>query len=86
MTNIIQEFQSRESLLCANSALIAQLQARLKAKRFRPQEGDQIRIGYIRVLVQALQSQNNILKDAEVDELQKELDELKEVLKCRSRE
>lgn len=86
MTNGIQDFQSRESLLSANSALIAQLQARLKAKRFRPQEGDQIRIGYIRVLVQALQSHNTLLKDTEVDELQKELDELKEVLKCRSRE
>ena len=85
MTKDIPEFSNRESLLSANSVLIAQLQARLKAKRFRPQEGDSIRIGYMRALIQALQCQNAILKDAELDELKAELEELKEAMKCQSK-
>ena len=84
MTQIIEEFTNRESLLSANSALIKQLQARLKAKRFRPQEGDNVRIGYIRALIQALQCQAGILKDSEIDNLKQEFDSLKEALKCRS--
>jgi len=86
MTNNITDFSNREALLYANSTLIRQLQDRLKAKRFRPQDGDTIKIGYIRALIQALQAQNAILKDAELDDLKKEIDELKELMKCRSRE
>lgn len=76
MTNTYRDFTSREALLSANSVLIAQLQDRLKAKRFRPQEGDSIKIGYIRVLIQALQAQNAILKDIELDEFKKRLEAL----------
>ncbi|HEY5124345.1 MAG TPA: hypothetical protein VIK14_11480 [Ignavibacteria bacterium] len=86
MTTNIQDFSSRESLISMNSALIAQLRGRLKAKRFRPQEGDSVRIGYIRALIQALQAQNAILKDVELDDLKKEIDELKELMKCKQRE
>lgn len=67
---------SRESLLSANFDLILQLQDRLKAKRFRPQEGDALKLAYIRVFVQALQVQNSILKDAELDEIKKRMDVL----------
>jgi hypothetical protein len=74
------DFFNRESLLKANSALIGQLQSRLKAKRFRPAEGDTIKLGYIRALVQALTCQNTILKDVELDELKKEMEELKEIM------
>lgn len=77
-------FSNRESLLSANSAIIKQLQDRLKAKRFRPQEGDGLKLAYIRVYLQALQVQNTILKDTELDELKAELEELKEALKCQS--
>jgi molybdopterin converting factor small subunit len=86
MSTNVQDFSSREALLSANSALITQLQDRLKAKRFRPQEGDNVRIGYMRALIQALQCQNAILKDAELDELKKEIEELKDLMKCKSRE
>jgi hypothetical protein len=86
MANNSPDFFNREALLHANSVLIAQLQDRLKAKRFRPADGDTIKIGYIRALIQALQAQNAILKDAELDELKKEIEELKELMKCRSRE
>lgn len=53
MTNNIPDFTNREALLHANSALLARLQDRLKAKRFRPADGDTIKIGYIRALIQA---------------------------------
>jgi len=78
------DFSSRGALLKANSALIAQLQTRLKAKRFRPQDGDNCKLGYIRALVQALQCQNTILKDSELDDLKKEIDDLKDLVKCPS--
>lgn len=67
---------SRESLLKANSELIEQLQNRLRAKRFRPQEGDGIKLAYMRVFIQALQVQNSILKDSELEELQHRLEAL----------
>jgi hypothetical protein len=79
-------FSSRESLLKANSELIGNLQKRINVKRFRPQEGDSIKLGYIRVLIQALTAQNAILKDAELDDLKKQIEELKDLMKCRLRE
>ena len=79
-------FSSREFLLKANAELIENLQKRINVKRFRPQEGDSIKLGYIRALIQALQAQNAILKDAEIDNLKKEIEELKDLMKCKSRE
>lgn len=67
---------SRESLLKANSELIEQLQDRLRAKRFRSQEGDGIKLAYMRVFIQALQVQNAILKDLELEDLNQRLEVL----------
>jgi hypothetical protein len=79
-------FTSRESLLKTNAELIENLQKRINVKRFRPQEGDNIKLGYIRALIQASQVHNAILKDAELDDLKKEIEELKDLMKCKSRE
>ncbi len=65
-----------ESLLNVNSELIEQLQKRLKAKSFRAQEGDSLKLAYIRVFIQALQVQNTILKDLDIDEFQKRFEAL----------
>ncbi|MDY0129819.1 MAG: hypothetical protein RBR63_06500, partial [Methanosarcina vacuolata] len=65
-----------------NSELISQLQDRLKAKRFRPQEGDSIKLAYIRVFIQALTLQNTILRDAEIEELQERIKALEEAGTC----
>jgi hypothetical protein len=62
-------FPCRESLLKVNSELISNLQKRVNVKRFRIKEGDSIKLGYIRCLIQALQVQNAILKDIELDAL-----------------
>jgi hypothetical protein len=67
---------TRDSILKANSELIGHLQNRLRAKRFRPQEGDGIKLAYMRVFIQALQVQNSILKDSELEELQSRLEAL----------
>jgi len=69
-------YPSRESLLSANSELISQIQYRLKAKRFRPQEGDSLKLAYMRVFLQALQVQNVILKDLELEDLKDRLEAL----------
>jgi len=70
-------FSSRESLIKANAELINNLQKRINVKRFRLQDGDSIKLGYIRALIQALQVQNSIMKDSELDELKKEIEELR---------
>lgn len=67
-------YSSRESLLSANSELITQLQDRLRAKRFRPQEGDRSRLAHGRLFLQALQVQNSILKDLELQDLQQRVE------------
>jgi hypothetical protein len=69
-------YSSRELLLKANSEIISQIQTRIRGKRFRVQEGDSIKLAYFRVLIQALQVQNSILKDSEIDELKKRLEAL----------
>lgn len=83
-TDDCQDFSTRDRLLRANSELIYNLQKRINVKRFRVQEGDSIKLGYIRALIQALQAQNAILKDAELDKLRAEVQELKEAIKSQS--
>ena len=83
-TDDYQDFSTRDRLLRVNSELIYNLQKRINVKRFRVQEGDSIKLGYIRALIQALQVQNAILKDAELDKLRAEIQELKEAIKSQS--
>ncbi|WP_292387707.1 hypothetical protein [Methanosarcina sp. UBA5] len=74
---------TRESLLRANSELIEKLQERLRGRRFRPQEGDGIKLAYMRVFIQALQVQNSILKDSELEEMKERLEAV-EAMQARS--
>jgi hypothetical protein len=75
-------FSSRELLLKANSEIISQIQARIRGKRFRVQEGDSIKLAYFRVLIQALTLQNTILRDAEIEDLQDRIKALEEAGTC----
>jgi hypothetical protein len=77
-------FPCREILLKVNAELIANLQKRVNVSRFRVQEGDTVKLGYIRALIQALQVQNAILKDVELDTLRKELEEVRELVRNQS--
>lgn len=74
------EKSRRDALILSNETLIEGLERRLKPKRFVPHEGDYQKQGYIRLLIQALKVQNEILKDSEVEELRKELAEIKETI------
>lgn len=74
----------RYELIQSNKALIKSLEKRLKAKRFIVREGDYQKQGYIRLLIQALKVQNEILKDFEIDDLKKEIEEMKEQIKSKS--
>lgn len=71
-------YSSRELLLKANSEIITQIQARIRGKRFRVQEGDSVKLAYFRVLIQALQVQNSILKDTEIDDIKERLQVLED--------
>jgi hypothetical protein len=82
--DFIKNSFSRESLLKVNAELIENLRKRVNVKRFRPQEGDSIKLGYIRALTQALQVQNSILKDTELDAIKQELEEVRELVKNQS--
>jgi hypothetical protein len=68
----------RIEILEVNSAVINLLTSRLKGKRFRPQAGDVIRLGYIRALIQALQSYNEILKTSELSDLERKIEYLEQ--------
>ena len=69
-------YSSRESLLIANSKLLSQLQERLAAKRFRANPADPIKLSYMRVFLQALQVQNSLLRDQELEDLKQRLEVL----------
>jgi len=85
MKTIIENLQksnvllTRESLLKANSNLIKQLQTRLHGKRFRVQNGDGLKLAYMRVFLQALQVQNSLLKDQELEDMKQRLEVLEAV-------
>ena len=64
---------TRTEILEVNGAVITLLTNRLKGRRFRPQAGDAMRLGYIRALIQALQSYNETLKTSELDELEQKI-------------
>jgi hypothetical protein len=64
---------TRTEILEVNGAVINLLTLRLKGRRFRPQAGDAMRLGYIRALIQALQSYNETLKTSELDELEQKI-------------
>lgn len=73
------EIYSRDDLLRANGEIIKQLQARIKGKRFRVQEGDLIKIQYLKTLIYALKCANEILKDAQLEEFDRRLKIIEEV-------
>ena len=75
---------SPESLLKVNAELIEHLRTRVNQRRFKQQTGDGVRLGYYRILIQALTSMNSILRDQEMDQLKADVEELKELMKCKS--
>ena len=80
----LNNFQCRESLLNSNAELLAGIKKKICMGRFKVSEGDGIKLGYMRVYIQAIQAQASILKDLELSELKADIEELKEALKSQS--
>jgi hypothetical protein len=59
----------RAKLLCMSSWLLEDLRGRLARARFVEKEGDPIKLQYLRVMVQAVQAHNTILKDEELENI-----------------
>jgi hypothetical protein len=66
----------RTKLLDISSWLVEEVRSRVDTERFREREGDSVKLQYLRVLVQAVQAHNTILKDTEIDDIKKRLDSL----------
>ena len=73
----MNELTSRESLLDINAGIIAQLQDRLKVKRYRPNEADASKLGYLNALNEAVKIRNELIRDTELEEIKTEIDRLK---------
>lgn len=77
MADLKEEFSNRNELLQANSVIISQIQARLRAKRYRATDADNSKIGYINSLVGALKLQADLIKDTEIEDIKAEIEKLK---------
>lgn len=73
------ETLDRSHLLDISSKMIKEILRRIKGKRFRPTEGDAVKLQYLRVLISAIQAHNTILKDSELEEIKKRLDSLEAI-------
>jgi len=67
---------TREEVLRLSSVTIRQLHHRTSVHRFKTQAGDRDRLAYVRALTQLLQVYNGLLKDGELEELEKRIDAL----------
>ena len=67
---------TREEVLKLSSETIRSLHKRISVIRFKGQAGDRDRLAYVRALVSLLQVYSGILKDQEIEDLEKRLDAL----------
>jgi len=71
---------TRDQVLRLSSQTIRQLHRRVSGSiRFKAQSGDAARLSHVRALSQLLQLYGTLLKDHEIDELEKRIIELEKV-------
>ncbi len=73
-----EERIDREQLLAINSDLIRTLHRRISGRRFRANKHDGTRLAVARALVQAITAHNQVLRDLEVEELERRIAALEE--------
>ena len=73
----------RNELLKMSSWLVDNLQGRLSKPRFIVQETDPVKLQYYRVLIQAVQTHNSILKDEELDDIKTRMALIEATLEAR---
>ena len=71
----------REQLLAVSTDLIRSLHRRISGPRFRGNQHDSTKLGYARALVAAVQGHNAVLRDLEMEELERRIKALEEVKK-----
>lgn len=69
----------RAELLNISSELLENLKGRISQARFKAYDTDPIKLQYIRVLIQAVQIHNTILRDEELDDIKTRLEALEAV-------
>jgi hypothetical protein len=73
----------RNELLKKSSWLVDKLHGRLSKARFIVQESDPIKLQYYRVLIQAVQAHNAILKDEELEEINARMELIEAAMEVR---
>ncbi|WP_214084411.1 hypothetical protein [Methanoculleus sp.] len=68
----------REQLLAINGDLIRTLHRRISGRRFRANKHDGTRLAVARALVQAVVAHNQVLRDQEMEELERRIAALEE--------
>ncbi|WP_342304812.1 hypothetical protein [Methanolobus sp. ZRKC5] len=75
-TTVIRKNIDRAQLMDISSWLVESLRMRLDVARFKVRDGDNVKLQYVRALVQAIQAHNSVLKDQELEEIKVRLDVL----------
>lgn len=76
-----EEKIDREQLLAVSTDLIRSLHRRISGRRFRGNKHDGVKLGYARALVQAILAHNQVLRDMEMEELERRIAALEEAKK-----
>lgn len=76
---------TRDQVLRLSSQTIRMLHKRVSGKRFKVQNGDSARLSHVRALAQLLQLYGNLLKDQEIEDLEKRITELEKAKEQREK-
>ncbi|WP_462273425.1 hypothetical protein [Methanohalophilus sp.] len=71
----------RQCLLSVSSKLIEDLHNKVNLKRFRASQDDEVKIKFTRLLIQALEAHNRMLRDGELEDIKTRLDELEKEMR-----
>lgn len=71
---------NRGTILDTLQTAIDKLSSKAFNGRVKNPQNDRVKVGYYKALIYAISTYNAILKDTEIDELQKEIRELREML------
>ncbi len=72
------EAYTREEAALLLTRILKKLESRLSVVRFRPRDGDQTYLAFVRAATQTVSTLNQILKDEQIDELEARITELEQ--------
>ena len=78
--NALDLIPNRGTILDTLQTAIDNLSSKAFNGRVKNPQNDRVKVGYYKALIYAISTYNAILKDTEIDELQKEIRELREML------